>query len=184
MVPDQVSRLEESYNPRVVLVAGVVAVALNVLLYFGVFLPRMTPLIEHVSTIGTAPLEAIGNALPEAIGKSDPEARSESRSGANSESQSDASSEPQVEASSESQIEARSYFEANGESQPGTSSESQSEGSLGPTTDSSPASSPASSPDSSSGSPLSRLHLLCRHASCAVSSPSRIRPLSRSAPPP
>ena len=89
MVPDQVSRLEKTLNnPRVVLVAGMVAVALNVLLYFGVFLPRMTPLIEHVSTIGTSPLEAIGNALPESIGRSDPEASSESRSGANSESQS------------------------------------------------------------------------------------------------
>jgi hypothetical protein len=31
---------------------GVVAVALNVLLYFGYFLPRMTPLIAYINPIG------------------------------------------------------------------------------------------------------------------------------------
>ena len=55
VVPDQVSRLEKTLNnPRVVLVAGMVAVALNILLYFGVFLPRMTPLIEHVVRVPRA----------------------------------------------------------------------------------------------------------------------------------
>lgn len=39
-------RLEQTLNkPIVVLVVGVVAVALNILLYFGYFLPRMTPLV-------------------------------------------------------------------------------------------------------------------------------------------
>jgi hypothetical protein len=49
----------------VVLVVSVVAAVLNVLLYFGLFLPRMTPLIAHISPIGTS--------LPGACGKSDPE---------------------------------------------------------------------------------------------------------------
>ena len=40
------------------LVIDVVAVALNVLLYFGYFLPRMTPLIEHDTLY-------IGTSLPE-----------------------------------------------------------------------------------------------------------------------
>jgi hypothetical protein len=38
----------------IVLVVGVVAVALNVLLYFGYFLPRMTPLIAHIHSIDTS----------------------------------------------------------------------------------------------------------------------------------
>src|SRR5918992_5047433 len=47
-VTTRVSRLEQTLNkPKVVLIVGVVAVALNVLLYFGYFLPRMTPLIAH-----------------------------------------------------------------------------------------------------------------------------------------
>ena len=42
------SRLERTLNrPIVVLVVGVVAVALNVLLYFGYFLPRTAPLVEQ-----------------------------------------------------------------------------------------------------------------------------------------
>jgi hypothetical protein len=58
-----VSRLEQTLNkPIVVLVVGVVAVALNVLLYFGLFVPRMTPLIAHINPIGSS--------LPEAISKS------------------------------------------------------------------------------------------------------------------
>jgi hypothetical protein len=65
-----VKRLEQTLNkPIVVLVVGVVAVALNVLLYFGYFLPRMTPLVEQVYSIGTS--------LPEAIGKPDSETGSE-----------------------------------------------------------------------------------------------------------
>jgi hypothetical protein len=50
-----VSRLERTLNkPIVVLVVGVIAVVLNVLLYFGLFLPRMTPLIAHIIPIGTS----------------------------------------------------------------------------------------------------------------------------------
>ncbi len=49
------SRLERTLNkPIVVLVVGVIAVVLNVLLYFGLFLPRMTPLIAHIIPIGTS----------------------------------------------------------------------------------------------------------------------------------
>ena len=71
----QVTRLEETLNnPRVVLVVGAVAVALNVLLYFGVFLPRMTPLFGHVYTIGTSIPEAIAKLGTEASGKVDSEA--------------------------------------------------------------------------------------------------------------
>jgi hypothetical protein len=77
-----VKRLEQTLNkPIVVLVVGVVAVALNVLLYFGYFLPRMTPLVEQVYSIGTSLPEAIGKpdsetgneAGPEVSGKSDSE---------------------------------------------------------------------------------------------------------------
>jgi hypothetical protein len=51
-----VSRLEQKLNnPTVVLVVGVVAVALNVLLYFGIFVPRMTPLIAQINPVGTSP---------------------------------------------------------------------------------------------------------------------------------
>jgi hypothetical protein len=51
-----VSRLEQKLNnPTVVLVVGVVAVALNVLLYFGLFLPRMTPLIAQINPVDTSP---------------------------------------------------------------------------------------------------------------------------------
>src|SRR5215216_5679159 len=61
-----VSRLEQTLNkPIVVLVVGVLAVALNVLLYFGVFLPRMTPLIAHINPIGTSPPEPISKSGPE-----------------------------------------------------------------------------------------------------------------------
>jgi hypothetical protein len=53
----------------VVLVVGVVAVALNVLFYFGYHMSG-TPLIGHKFSIGAF--------LPEAIGTSEPEARSDS----------------------------------------------------------------------------------------------------------
>src|ERR671910_3243337 len=92
-VTTRVSRLEQTLNkPKVVLVVGVVAVALNVLLYFGYFLPRMTPLIAHINPIGTS--------LPDVISKSDPEASSKSDSEASSKSDSEASSKSDSEASS------------------------------------------------------------------------------------
>src|SRR5215217_2951827 len=98
------SRLEQTLNkPVVVLVVGVVAVALNVLLYFGYFLPRMTPLIAHLSPIGVSVPEAISKSGtesgteagsksdPEASGKSDPGAGGESGSVESYESMSDLS---------------------------------------------------------------------------------------------
>ena len=64
-------RLEQTLNkPIVVLVAGVVAVVLNVLLYFGLFLPRMTPLIAHINPIDVSSPGAIGESAPEAGGES------------------------------------------------------------------------------------------------------------------
>src|SRR5215213_5961601 len=65
-------------NPFVVVVAGMIAVALNVLLYFGLFLPRMTPLIAHMNPIGVSPPEVIGESGPEASGESGPERSIES----------------------------------------------------------------------------------------------------------
>ncbi len=63
------SSLERTLNnPRVVLVVGVVAVALNVLFYFGVFVPRVTPLIGQISSHAYA----IGASLPKAISGSGP----------------------------------------------------------------------------------------------------------------
>jgi hypothetical protein len=74
-----VGRLEQTLNnPTVVLVAGVIAVALNALLYFGLFLPRMAPLIAHMNPIGVSPPEAIGESGPEASGESGPEGSVES----------------------------------------------------------------------------------------------------------
>ena len=66
------NRIEDKLNnPRVVLVVGAVAMALNVALYFGVFVPRLVPLVEHARAIGTS--------LPEAfIGSSHPEENSSS----------------------------------------------------------------------------------------------------------
>ena len=65
------NRLEEALNkPAVVLVVGVVAVALNALLYFGYYLPRTAPLIERIPSISAS--------LPEAISKPFSEASSNS----------------------------------------------------------------------------------------------------------
>jgi hypothetical protein len=122
-VPIQVKRLEQSLNkPVVVLVVGVVAVALNVLLYFGYFLPRTTPLVEQIYSIGTSLPEAIGRSDSETGNKSDPEAGSKS--------------DP----------------EASGTSGSETSDESGSKESLESVSDSSPASPPNPPPDSPSGS--------------------------------
>ena len=69
----QVSRLERSLNkPVVVLVVGVVAVALNVLLYFGYFLPKMKPIIGNINPIGISLPEAISKSVPETGSNSDP----------------------------------------------------------------------------------------------------------------
>ena len=72
-------RLEQSLNkPSVVLFVGVVAVALNILLYFGYFLPRTTPLVEQIYSIGTSLPEAISGSDSETGNTSDPEAGSKS----------------------------------------------------------------------------------------------------------
>src|SRR5215203_3211311 len=75
----QMSRLEHTLNrPDVVLVVGVIAVALNILLYFGYFIPRTTPIVEQVYSIGTSLPEAIGKSDSESGSKPDPEAGSKS----------------------------------------------------------------------------------------------------------
>jgi hypothetical protein len=64
-----VNRLSaEALNrPRVVLVVGVVAVAVNVLFYFGYYLPRTAPLIKDIASISKSVPEAISRSFPEAI---------------------------------------------------------------------------------------------------------------------
>src|SRR5215216_6514231 len=82
-----VSSLEQALNkPIVVLVVGVVAVALNVLLYFGYFLPRMAPLIAHISPIGISVPEAISKLGTEVGTKANPEAARKSGDEASGES--------------------------------------------------------------------------------------------------
>jgi hypothetical protein len=106
-----VSRLEQTLNkPIVVLVVGVVAVALNVLLYFGLFVPRMTPLIAHINPIGSSLPEAISKLAPE----SGPEANSKSSdSKAGGKSDSEANSKYSAsEAGSKSGPEASSIYSA------------------------------------------------------------------------
>jgi hypothetical protein len=111
-VTTRVSRLEQTLNkPKVVLVVGVVAVALNVLLYFGYFLPRMTPLIAHINPIGTSLPEVFvpdegtksdsetgSKAAPESNSKSDPEGSGELNLGAGGGSGSESYVESYVEA--------------------------------------------------------------------------------------
>jgi hypothetical protein len=131
-VTTPVSRLEQTLNkPKVVLVVGVVAVALNVLLYFGIFLPRMTPLIAHINPIGTS--------LPEAISNSDSKASSNSH--------------PEDSSKSDSEVDSKSGPEANSESDSGASIESGSEASGKSVPEESLASETDTSADSPSGSP-------------------------------
>jgi hypothetical protein len=131
-VTTRVSRLEQTLNkPKVVLVVGVLAVALNVLLYLGYFLPRMTPLIAHINPIGTS--------LPEAISNSDPEASSNSH--------------PEDSSKSDSEVNSKSGPEASSESDSGASIESGSEASGKSVPEESLASETDSSPDSPFGSP-------------------------------
>jgi hypothetical protein len=111
-VTTRVSRLEQTLNkPKVVLVVGVLAVALNILLYFGYFLPRMTPLIAHINPIGTSLPEVFvpdegtksdsetgSKAAPESNSKSDPEGSGELNLGAGGGSGSESYVESYVEA--------------------------------------------------------------------------------------
>ena len=88
------SRLEQKLNnPRVVLVVGVIAVALNVLLYFGLFVPRMTPLIANINPVGASLLEAIG--------KSGPQAASNPQAGPEASSNPQVGSKPEADSNSE-----------------------------------------------------------------------------------
>jgi hypothetical protein len=131
-VTTPVSRLEQTLNkPKVVLVVGVIAVALNVLLYFGIFLPRMTPLIAHINPIGTS--------LPEAISNSDSKASSNSH--------------PEDSSKSDSEVDSKSGPEASSESDSGASIESGSEASGKSVPEESLASETDTSADSPSGSP-------------------------------
>ena len=107
-VTTPVSRVEQTLNkPIVVLVVGVIAVALNVLLYFGYFLPRMTPLITHINPIGTSLPEVF---VPDEGTKSDSETGSKAAPENNSKSDPEASGELNLEAGGGSVPE--SYFEA------------------------------------------------------------------------
>jgi len=126
-----VSRLEYRLNnPRIVLVVAAVAAALNVLLYFGVFLPRVTPLIGHAYAI-------VGTSLPGAISGLGSEARvhpevSKTHSEV-SKTHSEVSFGP--EARGKSHPEARSYLEAGGTSRSEAASgefRSETSGKLGP----------------------------------------------------
>jgi hypothetical protein len=93
-VRTQMSRIEQTLNkPIVVLVVGVIAVALNVLLYFGYFLPKTTPLVEQIYSIGTSLPEAISKADSETGSKADPEASGKSGSADSGNSGSESSEE-------------------------------------------------------------------------------------------
>ena len=134
------SRLEQKLNnPRVVLIVGVIAVALNVLLYFGLFVPRMTPLVANINPVGSSLLEAISNSGRET--GSNPQAASRSEAGNNPEADSVAS----PEAGSNPQAGSEAGPHASGKSGTETGGKSGSKGSLGSETDSPPA-------DSTSGS--------------------------------
>jgi hypothetical protein len=60
-------------NPRAVLVVGLIAAVLNALLYFGIYLPKMKPLIGGVYAFGASLPEALSASLTNDIGKSDTE---------------------------------------------------------------------------------------------------------------
>jgi hypothetical protein len=145
------SRIEQTLNkPIVVLVVGVIAVALNVLLYFGYFLPRMTPLVEQINSIGTS--------LPEAISKLGTEAdsKSDSKTGSNSDSETGSKSDPGSSG--------KANLEASGTSASEGSRESGSD----------------SPPDSPSGSPavsLPKQQSSASHQSHVGSSPPELPPL-------
>lgn len=109
------SRLERKLNdPKVALVAGVVAVALNVVLYLMVFVPRVTPLVGQVY-FHAGP---IGTFLPKARGKANCEAKFCSEVGGKSSSEESSSPEPPGKSRSGANDKSRpgavSYPEAGG----------------------------------------------------------------------
>jgi hypothetical protein len=147
-----VRRLEQTLNkPIVVLVVGVVAVALNVLLYFGYFLPRMTPLVEQINSIGTS--------LPEAITKLGTEAdsKSDSKTGSNSDSETGSKSDP-------GSSSGKANLEASGTSASEGSRESGSD-------------SPSDSPSGSPAVSLPKQQSSASHQSHGGSSPPELPPL-------
>jgi hypothetical protein len=82
-----VRRLEQTLNkPILVLVVGVIAVALNVVIYFGYQMSE-TPLIGHMYSIGAS--------LPGDIGKSEPKARSDSQPASESDAEAGGRSGPE-----------------------------------------------------------------------------------------
>jgi hypothetical protein len=168
-VRTQMSRIEQTLNkPIVVLVVGVIAVALNVLLYFGYFLPRTTPLVEQIYSIGTSLPEAISKADSETGSKADPEAGNNSNS----------------ETGSKSDFEASSTSGTSGPETIGTlvaeeSLESVSASSSASTSASTSASSSASAPGSPSGSAAAS-----PPPPQQSSSPSEISASQQSSPPP
>jgi hypothetical protein len=82
-----VRRLERKLNkPIVVLVVGVIAVALNAVIYFG-YQMSGTPLIGHKYSIGAS--------LPGDIGKSEPKARSDSQPASESDAEAGGRSGPE-----------------------------------------------------------------------------------------
>jgi hypothetical protein len=133
-----VRRLEQTLNkPIVVLVVGVIAVALNVLLYFGYFLPRMSPLVEQIDSIGTS--------LPEAISKLGTEAgnTSDSKTASNADSETGSKSDPGT--SGKANLEASGTSVSAGSRESGSNSPSDS-----------PSGSPAASPPKQQSSAPSR----------------------------
>ena len=137
-VSAQVKRLEQTLNkPIVVLVVGVIAVALNVLLYFGYFLPRTAPLVEQIYSIGTSLPEAISNSDSETGSKSDPEAGSKSdpETGGTSGSETGSGSDPEASGTSGSEASGGSVSDSSSSSPSGSaavSPQSQQESSATP----------------------------------------------------
>jgi hypothetical protein len=91
----------------VVLVVGVIAVALNVLLYFGIFVPRVAPLIANIHSPGTSLPGAI---LPESSSKSDSEASGKSVPEASLESETGSPAASRSGSSPVSQPQQRQYL--------------------------------------------------------------------------
>jgi hypothetical protein len=151
-VTTSVSRLEQTLNkPKVVLVVGVVAVALNILLYFGYFLPRMTPLIAHINPIGTSLPEVF---VPDEGTKSDSETGSKAAPESNSKSDPEGSGElnPEAGGGSGSESYVESYVEAVSSSpsaSPSASSSASSAGSQPPQQQSSSSPEASASPGAS-----------------------------------
>jgi hypothetical protein len=120
-------KLEQTLNkPVVVLVVGVIAVALNVLLYFGYFLPRTTPLVEQIYSIGTSLPEAISGPDSETGIKSNPEAVSNSdpETGGTSGSETGSGSDPEASGTSGSEASGGSVSDSSSSSPSGSAAAS------------------------------------------------------------